>query len=125
MSYDKGNIFAKIIRKEIPSSVVYEDDSVMAFNDVAPAAPVHVLVIPKGEFVSFDDFASNADGDTVGNFFKKVQYIAEKELQLPVDGYRLITNHGRNASQTVPHFHVHILGGRQLGGLLADDVLNR
>lgn len=125
MAYDANNIFAKIVRKEIPSKVVYEDDEVLAFHDVSPAAPVHVLVIPKGDYVSFNDFISQAGETNIGGFFTKIQHIAEKELKLAVDGYRLITNHGLNASQTVPHFHVHILGGTQLGGLLSGDALKR
>ena len=124
MAYDVDNIFAKIIRKEIPSNIVYEDDAVIAFHDVSPAAPVHVLVVPKMEVMSFDDFASG-NGADVGAFFEKVQHIAGAILGLQESGYRLITNHGKDASQTVPHFHVHILGGKALGGLLQGDVLER
>ncbi len=122
MSYDSENIFAKMIRGEIPNNNVYEDDSVLAFHDIAPAAPVHVLVIPKGEYTSFDDFATKAGMGEVAGFFAKVQHIAA-ELGVVESGYRLITNHGADASQTVPHFHVHILAGAPLGGLLAGDVL--
>ncbi len=114
--YDKNNIFAKIIRGEIPADKVYEDDKVLAFHDIAKAAPVHVLVIPKGEYVSFADFSINATADESANFFKKVSEIA-KSLKLE-DGYRIITNTGKNASQTVHHFHIHILGGKFLGDLL-------
>lgn len=124
-SYDEQNIFAKIIRKEIPVKTVYEDEHVIAFHDVSPAAPVHVLVIPKAPYRSFDDFAKLGNQQQLSHFFQTVQNIAEQELQLSSDGYRLITNHGKNASQTVPHFHVHILGGKPLGGLLADDTLER
>jgi histidine triad (HIT) family protein len=122
--YDSNNVFAKIQRGEIPAKKVYEDDAVLAFHDISAAAPVHVLVIPKGEYVSFDDFCAKAANDTIVAFFKSVQRIAAI-LGLPENGYRLITNHGPDASQSVPHFHVHILGGRSLGGLLPDDILDR
>lgn len=124
MAYDTDNIFAKIIRGEIPCNEVYQDDNVLAFHDVSPAAAVHVLVVPKGTYVSFDDFATNAGSDAVANFFVKIREIAQ-DLGLGADGYRLITNHGKNASQSVPHFHVHILGGQSLGGLIPGDALNR
>lgn len=120
MQYDDSNIFAKIIRGEIPSKKVYEDDNVLAFNDIAGAAPVHVLVIPKGNYCSFNDFVTKADVSEVSNFFSKVQLIAE-QLGVDKNGYRIITNHGPDASQSVPHFHVHILGGRALGGLVPGD----
>lgn len=124
MTYDSSNIFARILRGEIPCKPVYEDDVVMAFHDIAPAAPVHVLVIPKGEYTSFDDFCRKAGVQAVGLFFEKVQAIAT-ELELAATGYRLITNHGSDASQSVPHFHVHILGGRPLGGLVPGDEAGR
>jgi diadenosine tetraphosphate (Ap4A) HIT family hydrolase len=123
-AYNNANIFAKIIRGEIPCSKVYEDNEVLAFNDVSQAAPVHVLVVPKGEYVSFDDFVSKASADIVANFFTTVQVIAEK-VGVCQSGYRLITNHGSDAHQTVLHFHVHILGGKKLGGLLQSDELKR
>jgi histidine triad (HIT) family protein len=121
--YDNNNIFAKILRKEIPADIVYEDDSVLAFKDVAPAAPVHVLVIPKLSCRSFADFTLNAKDSEVGNFFKTVNDVAQN-LELD-NGFRVITNIGYNGSQTVEHFHVHILGGKQLGGLLSTDNLTR
>lgn len=124
MFYDKNNVFAKILRGEIPSNVVYEDEAVLAFHDISAAAPVHVLVIPKGEYTSFHDFVTQAGAEEVAGFFSRVGKVAE-DLGLVSDGYRLITNHGYNGSQSVAHFHVHILGGRQLGGLLADDKLVR
>jgi len=124
MTYDKDNIFAKIIRGEIPSNKVYEDDTVFAFYDIAPASPVHILVIPKGEYISFDDFVVKAGAEEVANFFRTVRKIAS-EQGVDESGYRLITNHGADAYQSVPHFHVHILGGRFLGGLLPDDTENR
>ena len=124
MTYDSDNIFAKILRGEIPSDKVYEEDEVLAFNDISAAAPVHVLVIPKGEYISFDDFSRNAGVERIASFFQTVQKIAD-DLGVVEDGYRLITNHGHNGSQSVPHFHVHILGGKQLGGLLPGDELVR
>lgn len=124
MAYDKNNIFAKILRGEIPNNTVYEDEYVLAFHDIAGAAPVHVLIIPKGEYSSFHDFVEMAKADVVAAFFNRVQLVADK-LGLTADGYRLITNHGHNGSQSVPHFHVHLLGGKQLGGLLAGDALVR
>ena len=117
MSYDKHNIFAKILRGEIPCKKVYEDKFALAFDDIAPAAPVHVLVVPKGEYISFHDFMASAPADMVQGFFSAVQKVA---AQLGVDksGYRLIGNHGVDASQAVPHFHMHIIAGRRLGGLV-------
>jgi diadenosine tetraphosphate (Ap4A) HIT family hydrolase len=124
MAYDKNNIFARIIRGEIPGKKIYEDDFIIAIEDIAPAAPVHVLVMPKGEYISFDDFTTQADPKVVSNFFKGIRVIA-RSLKLQENGYRLITNHGADASQSVPHFHVHILGGRPLGGLLPGDAHKR
>ncbi|MDX2074185.1 MAG: histidine triad nucleotide-binding protein [Alphaproteobacteria bacterium] len=117
MTYDPNNIFAKIIRGEIPCNKVYEDEFAFAFHDIKPEAPVHVLVLPKGEFVSFDDFARNASPALSQGFFAAIQKIAVK-LGVLESGYRLITNHGADASQSVFHFHVHILAGKQMGGLL-------
>lgn len=119
MSYDINNIFARILRGEIPNKTVYEDEQVLAFHDVAPAAPIHVLVIPKGEYTSFEDFAIKADNNTITQFFKKVQEIAVL-VGANKTGYRLITNHGADAAQSVAHFHVHILGGKPLGALLPE-----
>ena len=122
--YDSDNIFAKIIRGQLPCNKVYEDDLMLAFDDITKAAPVHVLVVPKGEFVNFGDFASNAGEKNVAHFFKKIKEIAE-DLGLKESGYRLITNNGSGVSQTVPHFHVHILGGKRLSGLLPRDKEKR
>lgn len=124
MEYDADNIFAKIIRKELPADIVYEDDNALAFRDISPAAPVHVLVVPKGEYVSFDDFVSKTGPEEAAAFFRTIRSIAE-EQGLSQSGYRLITNHGAEACQTVLHFHVHILGGKPLGGLVAGDTLHR
>lgn len=122
--YDHTNVFAKILRSEIPCKKVYEDDNVLAFEDISPAAPVHVLVLPKGEYISFDDFTTHAPQAKLGAFFAALQTIAAK-LGLQESGYRIIMNHGKHASQSVPHFHAHILGGKPLGGLLPGDVLER
>lgn len=118
MAYDKENVFARILRKEIPARVVYEDDYVLAFHDVNPKAPVHVLVIPKGEYTSFMDFSENATSEAVLGFTKAIQHIVQL-LKLEKEGFRLLTNQGANAGQEVPHFHVHIFGGRYLGPMIA------
>ena len=114
---DPENVFAKILRGEIPCSKVYEDDHVLAFNDIRPQAPIHVLVIPKGAYVSLDDFTANASPEEVGRFFKTVGSIA-RELGLAEEGFRTIANTGANGSQEVPHFHVHLCGGRRLGRMI-------
>ena len=122
--YDSDNMFAKILRGEIPCDEVYSDDEVLAFRDITPAAPVHILVVPRDEYISFDDFVCKAGREDLTHFFTGVQQVAEQE-GLVEGGYRLITNHGPDASQSVPHFHVHILGGRPLGGLVPGDVQER
>ncbi|TAE80182.1 MAG: HIT domain-containing protein [Alphaproteobacteria bacterium] len=124
MTYNHDNIFAKMMRGDIPCHPIYEDERTLVIRDIAPAAPVHLLAIPKGTYISFDDFTRHATSDEIASFFGVVQNVAEKE-GLSASGYRLIMNHGTNASQTVPHFHVHILGGTPLGGLLAVDTLIR
>lgn len=117
MPYDRNNIFARILRGEIPCQKVYEDDHALAFNDIRPQAPVHVLVIPKGEYVSFDDFAANASTREQAGFVAAVGKVA-RQLGLTENGYRILANHGADAGQEVPHFHVHIFGGRRLGRML-------
>lgn len=118
IKYNKDNIFAKIIRNEIPAKKFYEDSKVLAFEDISKAAPTHILVIPKGEYINFDDFVTNAPKEDVISFFNKVSEIAKKNN---VNGYRLITNIGSDASQTVMHFHVHIIAGKKLGPLISSD----
>ncbi|MDA0229438.1 MAG: histidine triad nucleotide-binding protein [Proteobacteria bacterium] len=118
MGYQPDNIFAKILRGEIPNSTVYEDDEVLAFHDIGPQAPVHVLVIPKGAYVSLDDFTRDAPVEVVGRFFQKVGEIA-RQLGVDGDGYRAIANIGQNGGQEVPHFHMHICAGRALGRMIA------
>ena len=120
MHYDKNNIFAKIIRGEIPAQKVYEDKNILAFYDISKASPIHVLVIPKGEFIDFIDFTTNENLHEVANFFKKVAEIA-KDLKVDESGFRIITNNGSDAHQTVKHFHVHILAGKKLGPLISSD----
>jgi diadenosine tetraphosphate (Ap4A) HIT family hydrolase len=115
--YDKQNIFARIIRGELPCKKIYEDESVLAFEDIDPVAPEHFLVIPKGEFISLEDFTARASCKEVGNFFKVLCAIAEKR-GLKDEGYRIITNIGENSGQTVFHFHAHVLGKKKLGSLL-------
>ena len=114
--YNSDNVFAKIIAGKLPCDKVYEDDDTFAFKDINPEAPTHVLVIPKKGHISFNDFIMNTEENKVASFFKTVREIAA-QLGLEKDGYRIVTNHGRNASQTVFHFHVHILGGAPLGRL--------
>ncbi|MBL0318987.1 MAG: histidine triad nucleotide-binding protein [Alphaproteobacteria bacterium] len=122
--YDQCNIFSRIIRGEIPSKMVYQDEFVVAIEDINPAGPVHVLVMPRGEYTSFDDFVTKAPEGLIARFFKTVQRIAE-QLGVRESGYRLIANHGKHASQSVPHFHVHLIGGRSLGGLVPGDGESR
>ncbi len=117
MVYDSNNIFAKILRGEIPCKKVFENEFVLAFHDINPEAPVHALVIPKIDSVSFDDFTKTATAEFMQGFFASVQKVAEM-LGLPENGYRIISNHGADASQSVAHFHVHIIGGKKLGRLL-------
>jgi histidine triad (HIT) family protein len=118
--YDKNNLFAKIIRGEIKSDKVYEDDNVLAFHDISKAAPIHVLVVPKGEYVNFNDFVTKAKALEVANFFQKIDEIT-KQLKVDKQGFRLITNNGSDSHQTIEHFHVHILAGKKLGPLLTGD----
>jgi histidine triad (HIT) family protein len=118
MTYDPNNIFAKILRGEIPCSKVYEDEYVLAFNDIDPKAPVHVLVIPKGEYVSIVDFGAKASAEEVSAFFQAVSKIAE-ELGIDDAGFRSIANTGLNGGQEVPHFHLHLLGGSKIGPMVS------
>lgn len=118
VSYDDNNIFAKILRKEIPCKPVYEDDHVLAFSDIAPKAPVHILVIPKGKYLSVADFGANASPEEITAFWRAVAKIAF-DNGLPDSGFRAIANAGLNGGQEVPHFHVHILGGKKLGPMLS------
>lgn len=116
--YDDGNIFARILRGEIPCKKVHEDDHVLAFHDINPLAPTHILVIPKGAYVSWDDFSERATNEEIAAFVRAVGRIA-RENGLVEEGYRLLGNVGLNSGQEVPHLHVHIFAGRPLGPMLA------
>ena len=116
--YDESNIFARILRGEIPCAKVYEDEYALAFNDIAPQAPIHILVIPKGTYVSWDDFSARASAEEITGFVRAVGRIA-REAGLVEPGYRLLANVGAHSGQEVPHLHVHIFGGHPLGPMLA------
>ena len=117
-TYDPDNIFARILRGEIPARRVYEDAHALAFEDVAPKAPVHVLVIPKGAYVSFADFAARGSEAEIAGFVRAVGIVA-RQLGVDTSGYRLLSNMGPDSGQEVPHLHVHLFGGRFLGPMLA------
>lgn len=117
MAYDDENVFAKILRGEIPCTRVYEDDYALAFEDINPQAPIHVLVIPKGPYMSMDDFSEGATDAEITGFFRAVGIVA-KQLNLSAPGYRILANHGSDGMQEVPHFHVHLFGGKKLGPML-------
>jgi histidine triad (HIT) family protein len=116
--YDDSNIFAKILRGEVPCRRLYEDDHVLAFHDINPLAPNHILVIPKGRYVSWDDFSMTASDEEIAAFVRAVGLIA-REAGLVEPGYRLLANVGADGGQEVPHLHVHLFGGRRLGPMLA------
>jgi histidine triad (HIT) family protein len=117
-AYDPSNIFARILRGEIPNKTVLETEHTLAFHDINPAAPVHVLVIPKGAYASFDHFAAQASAEEIVDFHRACAQICKIVGVAPGDGYRAITNTGANGMQEVPHYHLHILGGRVLGRLV-------
>ena len=112
LPYDDNNIFARILRGELPSKKVYEDEFTLAFHDIAPQAPVHILVIPKGRYVSWDDFTAKASDAEIAAFMRAVGHIA-REAGLVAPGYRLLANVGGHGHQEVPHLHIHLFGGRQ------------
>lgn len=117
-SYDDQNIFAKILRGEIPNNTVLETEHSLAFRDLYPQAPTHVLVIPRGAYVCFDDFAQNASEAEIVDYVRAVGEVCKME-GVEADGFRLISNAGQNGVQEIPHLHVHILAGRPLGRMLA------
>jgi histidine triad (HIT) family protein len=117
MSYDPNNIFAKILRGEIPAKKIYEDSWALAFYDIVPQAKTHALVIPKGAYVSMVDFAARASADEIAGLMRAVAKTAET-LGLEESGYRILANHGRDSHQAVPHLHIHIFGGESLGAML-------
>ncbi|HEV8035673.1 histidine triad nucleotide-binding protein [Yoonia sp.] len=116
-AYDDQNIFAKILRGEIPNKTVYENDHALAFEDITPQAPVHVLVIPKGPYMSLDHFARDASAEEHSGFMQAVAEVCR--LTGVEDGFRAIANTRAHGVQEVPHYHMHILGGRPMGRMLA------
>ena len=117
-AYDDGNVFARILRDELPAKRVHEDEHTLAFHDIAPAAPVHILVIPKGRYVSMADFTANGSEAEVAAFLRAIGTVA-RAAGLEADGYRVLMNTGRESGQEVPHLHAHIFGGRRMGPMLA------
>jgi diadenosine tetraphosphate (Ap4A) HIT family hydrolase len=117
--YDSNNVFARILRGEIPCREVFREGFALAFHDIAPRAPVHVLVIPTGPYVSLADFSAHATEGEIAGFWRAVGAVA-KGLELEAPGYRILANMGFDAHQEVPHFHVHIFGGRPLGPMLVE-----
>lgn len=115
--YDDSNVFARILKGEIPCRKVHEDEHSLAFYDLNPQAPIHILVIPKGSYVSWDDFSERASAEEIAGFVRAVGSIA-REVGLVEPGYRLLANVGPASGQEVPHLHVHIFGGRALGPML-------
>ena len=118
MAYDRNNVFARILRGEIPCTKVFEDEHVLAFHDINPQSPTHILLIPKGEYVSLDDFSAKASDAEIAALVRAVGTLA-RELGLADSGYRILANSGRDARQEVPHLHLHLFGGRDLGPMLA------
>ena len=117
MAYDRDNVFARILRGEIPCKKVYEDEHVLAFHDINPQAPTHIVVIPKGQYISVDDFSQKASDTELAAFIRAIGHIARQE-GVSEGGYRMLANHGAAAHQEVPHFHLHLFGGRDLGPML-------
>ena len=117
MPYDRNNVFARILRGELPCTKVYEDRHVLAFRDINPQAPTHIVLIPKGEYVSVDDFSATASEAEQAAFMRAVGEIARRE-NVVASGYRILSNHGPAAHQEVAHFHLHLFGGRDLGPML-------
>ena len=125
MTYDKENIFAKIIRGEIPCDKIYEDAYALSFKDIRPQAPSHALVIPKGEYIDINDFSSNASDEEIIGLNRAIGVVADKlgiSEQSGGNGYRLIANSGKDSHQEVPHLHFHLLAGRQLGPMLVPET---
>jgi len=117
-AYDDQNIFARILRGEIPAKTVFEDEHALAFHDINAQAPVHILVVPKGAYVSWDDFSARASDSEIAGFVRAVGKVA-RDLGLVAPGYRLLANVGSDSGQEVPHLHVHLFGGGRLGPMLA------
>lgn len=119
MAYDDQNIFAKILRGEIPSKKIYEDDHVLAFHDAFPKAPVHALVIPKGRYLDIHDFNAHASDTELSALYRAIPKVVEA-LGLKEKGFRTIANTGEHGGQEVPHFHIHIIGGKTIGAMVSD-----
>jgi len=115
--YDDDNIFAKILRGDIPCDKVYENDHALAFRDINPQTPVHILVIPKGRYVSMDDFSAQASDAEIAGFTRAIGQVA-RDAGVVEDGYRILANHGRDGHQEVDHLHVHVFGGKNLGRMI-------
>ena len=118
LPYDPDNVFAKILRGEMPCKKVMENDHVLAFHDISPLAPLHVLVIPKGAYVGWDDFTARASSDEIAGFIRAVGHVA-REHGLVEPGYRLLVNLGQDGGQEIPHLHVHLFAGKPLGPMIA------
>ena len=118
MNYDKNNIFAKILRGEIPCKTIYENDYVLAFHDINPQKKIHVLVIPKGEYIDLNDFSINASDKEIVGLIKGVAIVAKK-MGIADDGYRSLVNIGENGGQEVPHLHIHLFGGEKIGKMVS------
>ena len=114
MTYDDDNIFAKILNNKFSTDIILENEHAIAFHDIAPQAPIHILIIPKGQYVKYDDFLNKASKDEIYHFFKLINQLV-KDYDLENTGYRLITNAGKNENQEVPHLHFHLLAGKNLG----------
>lgn len=119
MAYDDNNIFAKILRGEIPNKTILENEHVLAFHDIYAKAPVHALVIPKGKYLNVADFGANATPEEITAFWRAVAKVAN-DLGVAETGFRTIANTGSNGGQEVPHFHVHILGGKRIGPMVQE-----
>lgn len=121
MAYDKNNVFARILRKEIPANFVYEDEFAIAFHDLYPKAPIHLLVVPRGEFISFFDFSEKASPELMVGFTKAIHHVIQS-FELQKEGFRILSNHGAHGGQEIPHYHVHIFGGRPLGRMIPQEA---
>ena len=117
MAYDPNNVFARILRGEVPAKKVYEDEHVLAFEDVRPQTPVHILVVPKGAYASMEDFSAKATDAEIAALFRAVGKVA-RAAGLAESGYRILANNGPDARQEVPHLHIHVFGGRPLGRMI-------
>ncbi len=118
MTYDPENVFARILRGEIPCNKVFEDDHVLAFHDIHPQAPIHIVIIPKGAYTDMDDMAARATDAEMAALLRAARHIA-REMGIAGKGYRLLSNCGRHGGQEVPHLHIHLFGGQKLGSMLA------